>query len=187
MSSARSKPRSAEGKASGSLSALMAIYCAVHSTIPGICCRPLRKASTSTIPSKLIVRSHTARAIARIVPARALGSPMLARLASASTSGPGKMWVRPAGVEKEYPKDLARRPASAAAPLTVICCLKTARTASSNPFQHPGTRIPGAASILLASAPSARKADAIVDQSAFTSNIARIRSTMKNSARGSPN
>ena len=82
-------PRSAEGNASGSPSARMATYCAVHFPMPGISQSRFRKASESTIPSKLIRPSQTARARVRMVSARVPITPRRARFASARTSGAG--------------------------------------------------------------------------------------------------
>src|ERR1700727_2028173 len=64
---ARSRPRSLDGNASGSPSARIAMYCAVQLPIPGISQRRAKNASQSTIPSKLIRPSHTARARPRMV------------------------------------------------------------------------------------------------------------------------
>ena len=89
-SKAHRRPRSVDGKASGSPRARMATYCAVHVPIPGISHRLLRNASVSTTPSKLILPVQTARAKARMVSARPPVRPMSPSFAAARTSGVGE-------------------------------------------------------------------------------------------------
>jgi len=90
-------------------------------------------------------------------------------------------------VEKRRPNAFAIRPASVVAALTLICWPRIARTANSKPFQQPGTRKPGAALTRRARSGSLPKHRTISLESAFRSNIARIRWMIKNKERGSPN
>ena len=154
--------------------------------MPGISHKRLRNFSKSTMPVKLILQSHTARARARMVSARAGTSPMPSIFASARTSGCGKSRVSPFGAENGFPNLLIRRPASVVAPLTVTCCPRIARVASSNPSQHPGMRRPGSFPNLFANNTSFCKVLEIEAQSALRSNIFRIRSTTMNRNCGSP-
>ena len=157
IDNARSNPRSLDGNASGSPSARIATYCAVHLPIPGISHRRRRNSSESTTPSNLIFPLLTARASARIVSARAPVSPTDVSFALARVSADGNSRVSPAGPANGLPNVLAMRPASKVAPFTVTCWPRMARTASSNPFQLPGTRNPGSAWMLAVSAGSVRK------------------------------
>ena len=90
LARARRRPRSLAGKASGSASARMATYCAVHSPIPGSARSASRVSSGEPAPSSVSSPFATARASARIAATRAPGMPMRARRASARTSGVGK-------------------------------------------------------------------------------------------------
>jgi hypothetical protein len=72
---ARKSPKSLEGNASGSPSARIATYCAVHFPMPGISHNRSKKASESITPSKRIRPSRTARARARMVSALAPVNP----------------------------------------------------------------------------------------------------------------
>lgn len=99
----------------------------------------------------------------------------------------GKKWVRRRASRNGLPKALTKRPARVVAPFTVTCWPRIARVASSKPFQQPGTRRPGSASMLAANAGSPLRLCAMAAQSAFRSNMARMRSTIKKSECGSPN
>ena len=102
---ARSRPRSPDGNASGSPSARIATYCAVHFPMPGISHMRARKSRHRTIPSKRIRPSaDRRRKSANRLPPRAWAMPRPERLASARTSGDGKRCVRPPGAGNGCPE-----------------------------------------------------------------------------------
>ena len=139
----------------------------VHLPIPRIADRRARNSSTSTMRSKLMWPSAAALARARMVSARAFGTPIRATSAPASVSGEGNRYLMLPTDGMGCPKVLTNRPASSVAPLTVICWPKMARVASSNPSQQPTTRSPGCNSIRSRKIGSVRRLRTMFGQSAY--------------------
>ena len=146
---ARNKPMSPAGNASGSRSSRIAMYCAVHSPMPG----SARSCVTHSVRLRPAPRTcgsaMTAAASDASVAARALGMPSVVRSADARRSGTGKHMRQPPSSRPVPPSGRPWRatsfPARPTAAATVICWPSTARTASSNPSHAPGTRRPGRA------------------------------------------
>src|SRR5215470_3462333 len=140
-------PRSVCGNASGQESARIAMYCAVHSPIPGNARSSSSVASMSAFGIRTRRPSATARASATTVRARALGMPRRATRpggrAATRLAGGNSVVSEANGVAIGSPKVAAKRPARVRAAATVTCCPRIARTAISKPSNAPGTRKPG--------------------------------------------
>ena len=145
---ARSNIRSPSGNASGQCSARIAMYCAVQGPMPGSSIKLSnlffdirRKASTTRA-----LRSPRARAPSGIVRGcrRCPSAPISVRQPRAMRAAVGASRLSSGqGVAMGSPKASAHRPAMVVAAFTDTCCPSTARTASSNPSNAPGTRRPG--------------------------------------------
>ena len=87
---------SAAGKASGSRSSRIAMYCAVHSPTPGSWRSRAMAASRLPLKARRPDRSRPQRQAPDRAAARAFGMPSAARFARASRAGRGKTCVSPA-------------------------------------------------------------------------------------------
>ncbi len=163
----------------------MAMYCTVHSPIPGSALRRSRKSSVPIACVNCISPLLTACAKPCSVFARDRVNPIRDRSCSAITSGEGKRCVIPLPNSTGRPYARTSLPARVVAPFTVTCCPSTARTESSNPSHAPGTRSPGFNSTCFANSGSAARAADIARGSARRSNSLRIFSTIRNSGRAS--
>ncbi len=142
-SNARRTPRSVATNASGSRSARIRTYSAVHGPIPST--RKSVDVASSGSPSPLRSRSPlaTSSATRRIAPARREVIPSCSSGASISRSASGKsIATTPSGRDNGSPKRDAMRQSIVRAPGTETCCPVIARTASSKPSAAPGTRTP---------------------------------------------
>ena len=183
----RRSTRSPLGKASGSPSARIAMYCAVQAPIPGIACSAATVSLTFARASRMIPPFDTRRASKRIVSARAGITPARSTSASISCPGVGNNRTSPALPLTFEPHSDATRPAIVVAPRTEICWPTMARTASSKPSQAPGVRMPGCCKSAPSSNGSAPRCPAMTAGSAPRSNSRRTRSTMDSNARQSGN
>ena len=94
--SARIRPMSAAGKASGSRSSRMAMYCAVHSPMPGRAFSAAIASSEAALgPEDQRVGGHRVGQRRQRRGARLAACRSAAKSAPASRSGVGKTWVRP--------------------------------------------------------------------------------------------
>ncbi len=181
----RRMPRSVAGKASGSRNARRAMYCAVHSPIPGIA--RSRAMLSSIVPDGTSRPGSAIAACANDLTVARLDAGMPIELRSAAATRRAEGNVRTKRRSAESPTGSPQRrtslPPSRRAASTVICCPSTARTASSNSSQHPGARSPGRAAINGASVRSFARCDVMASMSAPTSNWRRTPATIDGSAR----
>ncbi len=169
----RRSTTSPDGNASGCRSARIAIYCAVHSPMPGIAANA---ASVDGL-SKSNERSHTALASERIALARVAMMPASSSRASASWAAFGNSRFNPWQSSTGVPHLAATRAAMVVAARTVICCPRIARTESSNGSHAPGTRTPACLAHARVNNGSEAKCPVIAMASAATSNMRFTRST----------
>ncbi len=148
---ARRMPRSVGMNASGSRSARMATYSAVHGPMPGQRHQRRGAARRGRRPGRSRRRRarppRPAPTRARRRPAGMAKAPGSRAASSASAAGVGKRWViAPSAPGSGSPAACTSRPATVRAPGTETCWPITARTASSKPSAAPGTRRPGSRS-----------------------------------------
>ena len=145
--SARRRPRSPAGNASGSRSARMATYSTVQSPIPGMRTQPSPRLleRRRRLEPELAGGDGTGKEPDRLCP-RGRDPDRLDRGAAARESGSGKRCViDPRGAGSGSPKRQASRPASVVAPRTETCWPSTARTRARSRPTLPARGVPGRA------------------------------------------
>jgi hypothetical protein len=175
--------RSPARNASGSPSARIAMYCAVHGPIPGSDWRARVVTSGVATAVNATWPASTALASVRMASARDLITPTSSIGAVTNCAGVGKRRSTPSPASTTVPNRLARRPAMVVAAATDTCWPRMARTASSKPSHAPGVRRPGCRFRTGPSQGSLPRCFAMTLGWASRSNMRRTRSTITGRAR----